>query len=383
MTDKEKRLIDYCQGILKNEDGGKLYKTYLEDIKTITAEEVIKIENEQLKMGYSAKELLRGVDKLMNVFYESLKTYELNDLPLFLQIMIEENNALEKILDDFKKHMKSLEQMDKKVLRNFLSELLEYNLHMEKIENIIFSYLEKVAPHFQGLKIMWSLHDDVRRLLKELLEESQKKEAFTLKADLGQLYFMMYGLVQKQNLVLYPVCLQRLTTDDFDKMHIDSYDYGFSYITPPQVKQRKGNVNMNQIGKLIETSTGKLELETLIAILNVLPIDFTFVDENDEVAFFNDAKDRIFPRSSSIIGRNVRNCHPPESVHVVEDILKAFKAKEKDKAEFWIMMRGMMIYIYYLPIFDGESYKGTLEISQEISQLRALEGEQRLLDWSK
>ena len=383
MTEKIQRLIKYCQGIYHKEDGGLLYKKYLEDIKTITPEELIIVENEQLKKGMSPKEMLTFVDKLMNVFYESLSSYQtMKKLPDFLKSMIQENKALESILDDFKEVMKDMNQMTSERTLAFIKALKGYNNHMEKVENILFSYLEKEDEHFNGLQIMWSLHDEIRLLMKTLSESLETIEPKEMIVEIGRLYFLMYGAIQKQNLVLFPVSMNRLTQEHFESMYHESFDYGFSYIETPEKIEKTEMIKMDQLNKVLQTETGHLEIETLISILNVLPIDFTFVDEKDEVAYFNDSKERIFPRSSSIIGRNVRNCHPPESVHVVEDILKAFKAGKRDKAEFWIKMKGLMVYIYYLPIKDRMgNYKGTLEISQEISGLRALEGEQRLLDW--
>lgn len=383
MTEKIQRLIKYCQGIYHKEDGVLLYKRYLEDIKTITPEELIIVESEQLKMGMSPKEMLTFVDKLMNVFYESLSSYQTTkDSPDFLKNMIQENKVLESILDDFKEVMKDMNKMTSEKTLLFIKSLKEYNNHMEKVENILFSYLEKEDEQFNGLQIMWSLHDEIRLLMKTLSESLETIEPKEMIVEIGRLYFLMYGVIQKQNLVLFPVSINRLTQEQFESMYHESFDYGFSYIKTPEKIEKTKTMKMDQLNKVIQTETGYLEIETLISILNVLPIDFTFVDEKDEVAYFNDSKERVFPRSSSIIGRNVRNCHPPESVHVVEDILKAFKAGKRDKAEFWIKMKGMMIYIYYLPIKDRKgNYKGTLEISQEISGLRALEGQQRLLDW--
>jgi len=137
----------------------------------------------------------------------------------------------------------------------------------------------------------------------------------------------------------------------------------------------EGNLNID---------IGNLNLEQINIMLKTLPIDITFVDENDEVAYYSDTEDRIFPRSRGIIGRNVKNCHPPKSVHVVEDILKKFKSGEKDVAEFWIQMNEDFILIRYFAMRDNEgTYVGTLEVSQELSRLRALEGERRLVQWGQ
>ena len=93
---------------------------------------------------------------------------------------------------------------------------------------------------------------------------------------------------------------------------------------------------------------------------------------------------RIFTRSRSIINRDVRLCHPPGSVHIVEKILEDFKAGKESKASFWIQMRGKFILIEYFALRGEENeYMGTLEVSQDITELRKLEGEQRILNYGK
>ncbi|WP_240840760.1 PAS domain-containing protein [Acidaminobacter sp. JC074] len=371
------RLVEYCRGVYNKEDGKTLYDRYLSDIKSITPEELIMVENEQLKLGLTPKDMLTFVDKLINVFYESLSSHAYKgQYPDFIQILIAENKGLTNILDDFKVHLYASKKPADTLIDEFVDSLLLYNPHMEKIENIIFSYMEKKADHFDGLKIMWSLHDDIRRSIKML------KHSESWIKDVGKLYFLLHGAVKKQELILFPVMMNHIDGPSFEGMYDASFEYGFSYVEVPERRERKTSMNFDALSKIIQTETGSLSLEVLINILNALPIDFTFVDESDQVAYFNDSKERIFPRSKSVIGRNVRNCHPPESVHVVEDILEAFKNKTKDKAEFWIQMKGLMIYIYYIPIYDNNgNYKGTLEISQELSKVRSLEGERRLLDW--
>jgi len=129
-------------------------------------------------------------------------------------------------------------------------------------------------------------------------------------------------------------------------------------------------------------SEGRLTPDQVDLILKHLPVDITYVDENDQVRYYSDAKERIFPRSPAVIGRAVQNCHPPKSLHVVNDIVAAFKEKKKDVAEFWIQRNGQFILIRYFPVYDEAGvYRGVLEVSQEISRLKKLEGEKRLLDW--
>ena len=141
------------------------------------------------------------------------------------------------------------------------------------------------------------------------------------------------------------------------------------------------NLEKNETDE-IDLHTGYLLPEQIRWMLNHLPVDITYVDENNKVKYFSSPKKRIFPRTNAIIGRDVKNCHPPESVHVVENIVEAFRNGEKDKAEFWIKMNNEFILIQYFAIRDESGvYKGVIEVSQEVSEIRALEGEQRLLDW--
>ena len=134
--------------------------------------------------------------------------------------------------------------------------------------------------------------------------------------------------------------------------------------------------------ELSNLTTGKLSFEQLDMLLKNLPVDITFVDENDKVCYYSDTEDRIFRRTPAIIGKSVQNCHPHDSVHIVNDIIQNFREKKKDVAEFWIQMKGQFIHIRYFPLYDENgTYRGVIEVSQEVTQIKNLEGERRLLDW--
>jgi hypothetical protein len=127
---------------------------------------------------------------------------------------------------------------------------------------------------------------------------------------------------------------------------------------------------------------GRLSLEQVNLLLTHLPVDISFVDEHDEVAYYSATKERLFPRSPGVIGRKVQKCHPPKSFHMVQKILDDFRAGKKDVAEFWISMKGRFIHIRYFAVRDSEgNYRGTVEVTQDVTDIRKLEGEQRLLDW--
>ena len=405
MEEKIRKLVEYCQGLYRGENGKDLYLRYLDEIQSITPMELVLVENEQLKMGMTPKELLTVVDKLINVFYKSLSSYAWKrpDPDTFLWDLMQENSGLRAYLDEFKEKIKNNE-LDALVpdLYEFVKKTKTYNAHLLKIENILFPYMERKAERFDGLKIMWSLHDELRGLWKTMMTQLEVSgedmsvddaniDFDELNINLGRLYFLLYGLAQKQELILFPTATELLTDMELAAMREQSVEYAFPFIVTPEIKlsgisaqtaKQQMGLDPNRLKELFVTSTGHMDMEQLEILLNLLPVDMTLVDENDKVAFFSRPKDRIFPRSVAIIGRDVRNCHPPESVHVVEDILASFKRGEKDEAAFWIQMRGMFIHIQYFAMRnEAGEYRGTLEVSQEISGLRALEGERRLLEW--
>lgn len=126
--------------------------------------------------------------------------------------------------------------------------------------------------------------------------------------------------------------------------------------------------------------TGNLTSEELEMIMDRLPMDLTYVDKDDKVRFFTTSPDRIFGRTPAVIGRKVQDCHPQKSVHVVQQILDDFKAGKRDQAEFWIDMGGKTVYIRYLALKDKQGkYQGVLEVTQDITRPRELQGERRLL----
>ncbi|MDH5753913.1 MAG: PAS domain-containing protein [Candidatus Bathyarchaeota archaeon] len=133
---------------------------------------------------------------------------------------------------------------------------------------------------------------------------------------------------------------------------------------------------------ILQFETGSLSKEEVEAVLDSLPVDISFVDKEDRVKYFNKAGKRIFVRTKAVIGRKVQMCHPQKSVHIVNKILEAFKTGKKDVAEFWIQMNERLIYIRYFAVRDkSEKFLGTLEVTQDITDIKKIEGEKRLLDW--
>lgn len=404
INNSEKRLEDllsFSLGVMKGEDIKLLMAKYKEAIDNITPHDMLRMEDRQIQMGITPEAIKKDVEKVLNVFYKSLESYQWKRPAegAFLYYLMLENDAFEFKLNQVKKIIKSYKGQERAKFADIQRELLPkfkdflaFEDHYVKKENILFPYLEKKLESYRPLNVMWSLHDDIRKELKDLIglleQEGSSWEAFNKKLD--KYDFLVFGMLRKENLIVYPVAAEILDETDWKEMHLQSFEYDFPFIeTPdkPEVKSSEASPESQEESKpqdfWLQSQTGHMTFKQALMVFNHLPVDITVVDQNNEVLFFNRAKDRFFPRSPAIIGRTVQNCHPPESVHIVEKIIRAFRNGEKDHADFWIQMKGKFILIQYFALRDeNQNYSGVVEVSQDVTGIRQLEGEKRLLDWT-
>ena len=340
------------------------------------------------------KLLKANVGKIINVFYKSLSAYqwEKPGKGHFLYYLMLENREVQKIMTKLKSVIKVFfkgENQDFSTLRHKTHAICgavkdSYELHYIKKENILFPYIEKAFPQYRCLQLMWSFHDDFRRSLKvlDLILQDTLPDKELLNKEIGKLFFVILPIVFREEQIVFPVALRVIPEKAWIEMMEQSYDTEWCFIEQPG---RKYNTNQSSfsLNRKINLGTGFLSPEQVIMLLNNLPVDITFIDENDEVQYFSGAKDRIFPRSKAIIGRKVQNCHPPESVHIVNEIITAFRNGQNDHADFWIQMKSRFINIRYFALRNEKGlYKGTIEVSQDVTEIRSLQGERRLLEWN-
>jgi hypothetical protein len=240
---------------------------------------------------------------------------------------------------------------------------------------------------------MWGKHNEARELMKNAVEaltaakEITAEEAKTItEIVLKPASNAIDEMIYKEEEILFPMSLDKLTEDEWYEIYRQSIEIGFCLYDPKDSWQPKGIVaeqkSAAEAGK-IQLPSGSLSIAELTALLNTIPFDLTFVDKDDTVRYFTQGKERIFARNRAILGRKVQNCHPPSSVHIVEQILNDFKSGKQDQAAFWINMDGRFIHIEYFALRDEEeNYLGTLEVSQDLTEKRQLQGEQRLLSYS-
>ena len=387
-SERIKRLKDYVGGLRSNLDGKKLYAEYKEDIENVTPQEAFEIFHGLIEEGVKPDEILIFLDKAINVFHKSLfnHRWEKPKNNNFLMDLIKENEGLVKKTDEIKILLKESDlQTKKQNLFPKIAELREFDAHYLKKENILFPYMENAMPKFHGLSIMWALHDVVRARIKKAIDivKDDNSTEEQLNKAIADVFFGMLGLKKKEELILFPSASEVLSEDDWHQMYKQSLEYDFPFIEKPDAKIADDETKIFEGGKF-KTETGELDFEDILMIFNALPVDLTFVDENNKVKFFTRPKDRIFPRSPAIIGRDVNNCHPPSSVHIVEEIIESFRSGKEDSAKFWINVKDKMILIQYFALRDNEgTYRGTLEVSQDITAIRQLEGERRLLKWNE
>lgn len=276
---------------------------------------------------------------------------------------------------------------------NIFNELATIEKRFARKENQLFPYLEKHGwdGPSQG---MWSFHDNLREVIRLINTQNEQKEFEKIKLNLPFLLDGIERLMNIEDMKLFPNSMQLLTKEDWEEFYEGDEEIGWmlkekpapypireeEYIHPSQdTKERKLSFSLEDTFHYDE---GYMTPDQVNLLLQFLPVDITYVDENDKVIFYNRGEDRVFPRSKGIIGREVKFCHPPKSVHMVLRIVDEFRAGTKDVAEFWINFKGRMIHIRYFAIRDNQkNYRGVIEMSQDVTDIQKLEGQQRLLDW--
>jgi uncharacterized protein len=387
-------LADFSRCLIKGEGGKLLIEKYQHITDTVTPIETMQVLDKLLYEGLSNETVKSNVGKIINVFYKSLCSYqwEKPGEGHFLYYLMLENREVQRIMTDlksvnkiyFKSKYQDFPALTLKI-KALIGQLKAYELHYIKKENILFPYIEKAFPQYRCLQVMWSFQDDFRRSLKsfETILHAEIPDKNLLNKEMGKLFFVVLPIIFREEQIVFPVALRAIPEKDWTEMLEQSYETGWCYIDQPVKTINTIQTSFNQSGK-INLGTGFLNTEQLIMMLNNLPVDITFIDEKDEVLYFSGARHRIFHRSIAIIGRKVQNCHPPESVHIVNEIINAFRNGKKDHADFWIQLKGRFIHIRYFALRNEHSeYKGTIEVSQDVTEIRSLQGEKRLLEWNK
>ena len=274
-------------------------------------------------------------------------------------------------------------------MRQSANDLMDLDKHYQRKEHALFSCLERHGITGPS-KVMWSKDDDVRKLLKQMNQAAHDcgptvtEASRLLTQHAAPALSAVEEMIFKEENILFPMSLQTLTDNEWAEIWSASPQYGWCLVEPrtgydPPATASATTGAVPRDGTIM-MPTGHVSVEQLTAVLSTLPLDLTFVDAEDRVAFFSEGPDRIFARSKAIIGRKVQHCHPPRSAETVNNILEDFRSGRQNVAEFWINFQGKFVHIRYFAVRNAEGgYLGTVELTQDLAPLRQLSGERRLL----
>ncbi|HKM42455.1 MAG TPA: DUF438 domain-containing protein [Limnochordia bacterium] len=372
----------------------------------VGAAEIADIEQSLINEGLPVEEVQKLCDVHVAVFKESLdkqmesvdaKAKQMEGVGRSLDPLREGNKAITQLVLDIQEILTSIsEAEDGSGIEGLLTEweakhqeLLAVDQHYSKKENILFPYLERYGISGPP-SVMWGTHDDIRASLKEVSQvianskEKEKVASRQLAMEIGNLVLPALNsvseMVYKEENILFPLCLDTFTEEEWKEIVAQLKD---PMATAYKKKDALAPAAISGLGLAgIDLDIGVLTPEQINLLLTHLPIDITFVDEKDEVAYFSLGRERFFERTRAVIGRKVQFCHPPSSMGIVERILEDFKSGSKDSADFWINMKGVMLYIRYFAVRDQDGkYRGTLEVTQNITEIQKLSGEKRIYDY--
>ena len=408
---------DYLDGKLSLEEGNRILK---EKLGTCTPDEFAYAE-QSLKGVYKDEEILDKMDDLLNLF-DGVLVRAQNEYPENhpLWVYLEEINAVEKVALEADELLKQ-EKFIKNPWLGIFDSLAQWRTHLSRKQNQLYPMLEDHGFD-RPTRIMWTFDDGVRDAISAsyaLLREDKYEEFL---ASVPETLEKLRDLNSKELEVLLPTSYKLLSDEEFVRMSKNDHEIGYAIINPPGlyvvpgINDSAAQLNANNSGQngavsneflndlagllskyvgpvggtavskdaVLDVATGKLTLEQINLLFRHLPVDLSYVDENELVKFYSDTPHRIFPRSANVIGREVKNCHPAKSVHVVEEIVEKFRSGEQSQAEFWINKPGLFIYVIYTAVRDENGkFRGVLEMMQDCTHIRKLEGSRTLLTWDK
>lgn len=380
--DKKEALKELLKKLHEGVRPEKVKEEFKDILKGIEPKDIAEIEEELIKEGIKREEIQRLCEVHLAVFRESLEKEISAEVGHPINILMEEH----KILLQFADKLKNIS--DEKLLSHIIEHFKESEKHYLREENVLFPYLEKHGVT-QPPAIMWMEHDKIREIKKNLYKivdtESFKDNPKQLQEVANSLYDMLSSHFYKENNILFPTSLKVIEEKEWIDIRKQFDEIGYCCFTPEnlrvpvEIKEEVPAPEVEMEG-MISFETGNLSKEEIESILNNLPVDITFVDKEDTVRYFSQSKERIFPRTKAVIGRKVQNCHPEKSIHIVNQILNDFRSGKRDVAEFWIDLKGRLIYIRYFAVRSKNGdYLGCLEVTQDITEIKKIEGEKRLL----
>lgn len=373
---------------------------FAELIKDISTGEISQMEGALVAEGMPVEEIQRLCDVHAAVFKGSIEEIHRPKKPEEtpghpVHTFLQENRAVEKLIEEIRADLEEYKADEsKKNIKKLISgfeQLWEIDKHYLRKENLLFPFMEKygiTAPP----KVMWGVDDEIRADIKGVLSsfkssypEERERAYEKALAALERVNEMIY----KEEHILFPLVLDTLSEDEWLQIQEESKEHGFTLVKP-KAKWKPVRVDVEEKALeegeepsndgYVEFDAGIMTPDEINAVFNTLPFDLTFVDKDGAVKYFSMGKERIFPRPKTIIGRQVQNCHPPKSMHIVEKIVDDLKSGRKDHEDFWIKMGPRYVFIRYYAVRNNKGeYMGALEVTQDIKPIQDITGEKRLM----
>ena len=404
-SSQRKELLKHLLLRLHEGDNPEVLRRRLIDaLQQIPYHEVVEVEQELINSNaLTEEEILDFCDLHTAVLDGSIDLEGAKQVPAGhpVDTFKKENSALRREIDSYRLAKEQLWQINDSdlpgyvmQLRSIFNNFADVEKHYLRKEYLLFPFLEKhliTGPP----KVMWGKHDETRELLKNSHEalaahmERAEELQSLVELVLDHTVEMIEGMIMKEEEILLPMAMDTLSEEEWYKVYHETPDFGYCLIDPQDEWKPEGMRAEKQeyvTADAIRLSSGAFDIGELEALFLHLPIDITFVDKNDKVRFFSHSPNRVFERNRAVLGRDVRMCHPPGSVHIVEQILTDFKSGKENKAVFWIssFMKNRFIYIEYSAVRNKEGeYLGVVEVTQDITRLRLLEGDKRLLSYEQ
>ncbi len=366
-------------------------------IEGVSASEITQMEQALVNEGMPVSEIQKLCDVHASVFKGSIEEIhaESNDLKYEpghpINTFELENRKIEELIDEeifpsLEAYKSTKESNKKEIFLYAWEKLMTIERHYSRKENLLFPYMEKydiTAPP----QVMWGVDDEIRegmKLVKNLsVDETIDIDILSEKAV--EVMDQIKEMIFKEENIMFPMTLDTMNVEEWKAIEEASSEIGFTLLKTvkrwqPRFEEEIEDKDIKTSAENIQFDAGSLSPEEINSILNTVPLDMTFVDANNRVKYFTQGKERIFDRAKTIIGREVKNCHPPKSVHIVEKIVEDLRSGIKDHEDFWIEMGGMFVYIRYFAVRnDKGEFLGTLEVTQDIKPIQELEGEKRLM----
>ena len=366
--------------------------------------EIAKIEQELANEGMKREEMRRLCDVHMAILKEQLEKQQPNLQPSQpISILMEEHKIMlkmaEKLMSIANKVLKvnDMRYVTEEIhqVEHLVEDFTDSEKHYLREENVLFPFLEKHGIT-EPPAVMWMEHNDIRELKKKLhtpISDLNKASYLSFKDQLWETAKAMGNLLPnhfyKENNVLFPAAMSVVTEQEWVEIRKEFDEIGYCCFTPPELISIEPPTETVQAPTqapegILQFETGSLTKEQFDGLLNALPVDITFVDADNTVRYFNKPEERLFVRTKAVLGRKVQMCHPQKSLHIVTKIVESFKNGKKNVADFWINLNNRFVHIRFFAVRDKNGkYLGTMEVVQDLTEIKKLEGERRLLDWKE